>query len=72
MSGSDPMTQAAAVWWGSTLMTKKTMKVNSDCSNNATSVTGDIELVKSSMISHKDRVLAPELWRLPRGAARRR
>ena len=40
------MTQAAAVWWGSTLMTKKTMKVNSDCSNNATSVTGDIELYR--------------------------
>ena len=45
------MTQAAAVWWGSTLMTKKTMQVNSDCSNNAASVTGDIELVMSRMMS---------------------
>ena len=60
------MTQAAAVSWESTLMTKKTTKVNSDCSNyinNATSVTGDIELVKSRMISHKDLVPAPKLWR---------
>ena len=48
------------------------MKVCSNHYKNGTSVSGDLELTKMKQASNLVKTSAPELWRLPRGAARRR
>ena len=50
----------------------KTTKVCSNHSKNGTSVSGNLELTKMKQASNLVKTSAPELWRLPRGAARRR
>ena len=54
------------------MIPKWTMKMSSDCSKNGTSVSGDLELTKMKQANNLVTTSAPELWRLPRGTARRR